>query len=87
MSDVNLKQQHTVIVIRLTEEGVQVDEFEIEEQGRLPTPVLQQKQRTSRHHLDRTTPSVGGVLLSAPAQLSDRSGESSNTMVASLCFL
>ena len=68
----------------MTEEGQEIDELELEEQGRLPTPVLQQKQKTSRHHLDRTTPSVGGILLSAPAQLSDRSGKSFNQ--TSACF-
>ena len=32
--------------------------------GRVPTPVLSNGDR--RHHLDRTTPSVGGLLLSSP---------------------
>ena len=49
---------------------------EVEEQGRLPTPVLrQQADSKQRHHLDRTTPSIGGILLSAPAEYSARSGQ------------
>ncbi|KAK7101751.1 nuclear protein MDM1-like isoform X2 [Littorina saxatilis] len=51
-------------------------------QGRLPTPVIrQQGLKASRHHLDRTTPSMGGVLLSLPRQplSTDRSGDSGET--------
>ena len=38
------------------------DDDELE--GRVPTPILSIGDR--RHHLDRTTPSVGGLLLSSP---------------------
>lgn len=33
--------------------------------GRVPTPVLQ-GQNIQRHHLDRTTPTKGGLLISSP---------------------
>ncbi|KAK2177090.1 hypothetical protein NP493_619g04032 [Ridgeia piscesae] len=39
-----------------------VDEEDME--GRVPTPVMSNGDR--RHHLDRTTPSMGGLLLSSP---------------------
>ncbi|XP_076448116.1 LOW QUALITY PROTEIN: nuclear protein MDM1-like [Babylonia areolata] len=55
---------------------------DVEEAGRLPTPVLRQRsEKLQRHHLDRTTPSVGGVLLSLPDhQVSARSGDSEETL-------
>ncbi|KAK7493951.1 hypothetical protein BaRGS_00014833 [Batillaria attramentaria] len=54
-------------------------------EGRLSTPVLrQQNQNVARHHLDLTTPSVGGVLLSSADQkkvLTSRSGDSCLTIL------
>ena len=43
--------------------------------GRIPTPKINTKPH-SRHHLDLTTPAVGGALLSSPPQAppSSRSG-------------
>ncbi|XP_064605054.1 nuclear protein MDM1-like isoform X2 [Liolophura sinensis] len=43
------------------------DKFD-EEEGRIPTPTLRQRSQSEvvrRHHLDRTTPSVGGVILTS----------------------
>lgn len=46
-------------------------EDDIEVEGRIPTPVLRNlttgevPPRASRHHLDLTTPCIGGVLLSS----------------------
>ena len=39
--------------------------------GRLPTPTLRASATTkqARHHLDRTTPSVGGALLTSPPRV------------------
>lgn len=53
----------------------------LQEEGRLPTPILRlSTHRPYRHHLDRTTPSVGGLLLSSPPEpFSDRSGETDQT--------
>ena len=54
-----------------------------EDEGRLPTPELKQESpdRARRHHLDLTTPSIGGALLTCPAPkgskliITSRSGE------------
>ncbi|GFR79250.1 nuclear protein MDM1 [Elysia marginata] len=53
-------------------------------EGRLPTPVLKQESpdRARRHHLDLTTPSIGGAILTCPAPkgskliITSRSGDS-----------
>ncbi|GFO21284.1 nuclear protein mdm1 [Plakobranchus ocellatus] len=53
-------------------------------EGRLPTPVLKQESpdRARRHHLDLTTPSIGGAILTCPASkgskliVTSRSGDS-----------
>lgn len=34
--------------------------------GRIPTPKMRSKSAGARHHLDRTTPVVGGAMLSSP---------------------
>ncbi|KAK3773690.1 hypothetical protein RRG08_001420 [Elysia crispata] len=55
-----------------------------EDEGRLPTPELKQESpdRARRHHLDLTTPSIGGALLTCPAPkgskliITSRSGDS-----------
>ncbi|KAL8575486.1 hypothetical protein ACOMHN_013037 [Nucella lapillus] len=65
---------------------VQSTEDVDEAAGRLPTPLLQQRrEKLQRHHLDRTTPSIGGVLLSAPVsqQVSARSGDTEETVTES----
>lgn len=41
-----------------------------DDEGRVPTPVLvSKKTNTKRHHLDLTTPAVGGALLTSPPQV------------------
>ncbi|RUS69699.1 hypothetical protein EGW08_022544, partial [Elysia chlorotica] len=64
-----------------------VDDNDVDDndtEGRLPTPVLKRESpdRARRHHLDLTTPSLGGALLTCPAPkgtkliVTSRSGES-----------
>ncbi|XP_078340152.1 nuclear protein MDM1-like isoform X7 [Crassostrea virginica] len=36
------------------------------DKGRIPTPKMRSKSAGARHHLDRTTPIVGGAMLSSP---------------------
>ncbi|XP_067684060.1 nuclear protein MDM1-like isoform X1 [Haliotis asinina] len=57
-------------------------------QGRIPTPQWRQPGKTpkkTRHHLDRTTPAVGGAILTSPPHpvaqsRSSRSGSSQDTL-------
>ena len=37
-----------------------------DDEGRIPTPILRPSAANRRHHLDRTTPMVGGALLTSP---------------------
>ena len=47
-------------------------EGEEESEGRLPTPQIRGSGSPYvRHHLDRTTPSVGGALLTSPPRVKD----------------
>ncbi|CAD5121768.1 DgyrCDS10245 [Dimorphilus gyrociliatus] len=45
---------------------------ESDEEGRVPTPVLKSSVVERRHHLDRTTPAVGGALLVAKSKGSEK---------------
>ena len=51
-----------------TESTVTMISEESSTKGRLPTPTLRQSGSSRRHHLDRTTPVLGGNLLSSPPQ-------------------
>ncbi len=51
-------------------------------EGRIPTPKMLFMPTTSkRHHLDRTTPAVGGALLTSPPKHSPRDNDSSDSGV------
>ncbi|XP_059148579.1 nuclear protein MDM1-like isoform X2 [Physella acuta] len=53
-----------------------------DQEGRLPTPLLRQQNSVRRHHLDLTTPAVGGAILTCPPTrgsklvMTSRSGDS-----------
>ena len=59
---------------------------DIEDGGRIPTPQWKTKEKAkkkSRHHLDLTTPAVGGALLSSPPVKSKPRGKRPKSSIVS----
>ena len=54
------------------------EEGESTTEGRIPTPKIKQGRQGQRHHLDRTTPAVGGALLTSPPRPQGRDESASD---------